>query len=224
MAWIWLDDEMPEHARIAALSPRAFKAFVAGLCYCSRLRTDGRIPAAVAVTLAPRGVRRELEAGDKPFWLVRPGGYEVRRYLDYQLSAHEAARNGDTNRARQRRYRARIRQQTRADRVERNGVTNGVSNGDSELEPVRTDQDHGAGAPPANRTPTQPTLPDVFLKLVAAELDARPELLAEGEPGIREHLKTVCARAHLPDYGGRMLGAALERVEAVRRRTGRPVW
>lgn len=127
MAWVWLDDQMPDHPRIASVSLAALGAFIAGLCYCSRMRTDGYLPANVAHRLAPSRNRSELERAE--MWRPAEGGYQVRDYLDYQPSAEELERQSVSNRERQRRWRE----------SKRNGVTNGAQSANVTGTPTPTD-------------------------------------------------------------------------------------
>ena len=51
MTWVRIDDEFPQHPKIASVGPLGMALQVAGLCYCNRYLTDGFIPLAVARTL-----------------------------------------------------------------------------------------------------------------------------------------------------------------------------
>src|SRR3990167_2964612 len=44
MAWVRLDEEFPDHPKIVSAGPLAAWLYVAGLCYCNRLLTNGFIP------------------------------------------------------------------------------------------------------------------------------------------------------------------------------------
>jgi hypothetical protein len=51
MTWVRIQDEMPEHPKLAKVGPLGLALYVAGLCYCNRHLTDGFIPRARAETL-----------------------------------------------------------------------------------------------------------------------------------------------------------------------------
>lgn len=73
MTWVKLDDGFADHPKLLALSDRAFRLHVRGLCYCGRYTTDGRIPevgflassdAKALVELVARGVWFEQRDGE----------------------------------------------------------------------------------------------------------------------------------------------------------------
>jgi len=80
--------EMPDHPKIAALSDAAFRMFIRTLCYCSRLETDGLVPAAVIATLGPAKARTELRDAELIHQIDRTA-WEVHDYLRHQRSAVE---------------------------------------------------------------------------------------------------------------------------------------
>jgi len=51
MTWIRIDDRYSEHPKIAAVGPLGIALWLAGLAYCNRHLTDGRIPWTVARSL-----------------------------------------------------------------------------------------------------------------------------------------------------------------------------
>lgn len=46
MAWVYLDDQFPDHPKVVAVGDAAAWLFVCGLAYCKRYSTAGRIPKA----------------------------------------------------------------------------------------------------------------------------------------------------------------------------------
>lgn len=102
MTWVRLDEAMPEHPKIAALSDSAFALFVTSLCYANRNLTDGFIPYGVGHGQLrfcegnPVPAIRELEAAG--LWDEIDGGWQVHDFADYQpsresvLADREAAR------------------------------------------------------------------------------------------------------------------------------------
>ncbi len=87
MSWFHLDDNFPDHRKVAGLSDAAFRLHVAGLAYCSRGLTDGIIPA----DDVPRLVRRykpsaRTELVDGGLWVESLGHYLIHDYLDWNDS------------------------------------------------------------------------------------------------------------------------------------------
>ena len=85
MTWVKLDDGFGDHPKIERLSSDAFRAFVLGLCYCSRQLTDGHIPQRSIGRIAGRKVTSELLTAG--LWEPNGDGICVRSYLEYQPSA-----------------------------------------------------------------------------------------------------------------------------------------
>lgn len=86
---IRLSNSIMENRKIVGLSDKAFRAFVAALCYCSRQETDGRIvPGAAKMITTPRVLMELVDAG-----LLEVDGQDflVHDYLKHQRSAVEIA-------------------------------------------------------------------------------------------------------------------------------------
>jgi hypothetical protein len=93
MSWLKLDDSMPEHPKVAALSDAAFRHHVGGLAYCARLLTDGFIPDKIAGEITTAKTLAELSSeqlpGRAPLWEKADRGWMVHDYLDYNPSREE---------------------------------------------------------------------------------------------------------------------------------------
>lgn len=91
MTWVRLDDQFPEHPKVIGAGASATWLYVAGLCYCSRQLTDGRIPKAVVPRLTE--LRKPYDLAEKlvvvGLWREEPGCYVVHDYLEHQRSADE---------------------------------------------------------------------------------------------------------------------------------------
>lgn len=93
MSWVRLDDSMPDSVKVEALSDAAFRVYVKGICYCSRLLTDGFIPdskvreftrgkpSIVKELTAPRSSGPDKEPTQ--LWLRVDDGYVIHDYLEY---------------------------------------------------------------------------------------------------------------------------------------------
>ena len=92
MGWVRLDDDFPHHPKALAAGAEGVALYVAGLCYCSKQETDGRIPRA-AIPLLVADLRKPLEVAERlitvGLWEDEPGCYIVRNYLEYQRSKEE---------------------------------------------------------------------------------------------------------------------------------------
>lgn len=110
MSWLRIDDAFAEHAKVYALSDRAFRLHVAALCYCARNLTDGLIDErglrVISITAKVKKASifvAELVA--MGLWKVVPKGHQVRSYLEYNPSASdvkEARRKAAERKARAR--------------------------------------------------------------------------------------------------------------------------
>lgn len=105
MAWVKLDDQMTNHAKIEAIGVVGLGLHVAGLCYANQQLTDGfisdvRVPLLIAMEDVDRRwddaksldhpaivwAGRLVEAG---VWERVDGGYQIHDYLKYQPSRRE---------------------------------------------------------------------------------------------------------------------------------------
>lgn len=133
MTWVRLDDQFPEHKKIATAGPVALALQVAGLCYCNRNLTDGFIPFGVAHRLISTAIidetGRKLElamisgmagfdSGDviemsidalitNGVWDEVAGGYEIHDYDEYQPSKAQVLAEREAAAERKRRSRGR---------------------------------------------------------------------------------------------------------------------
>jgi len=93
MAYLALDNSMPQHPKIMPLTDAAFRLYVSGLAYCSAFLTDGQIPAGVLTTLVPRyRVRSRDELLTAGLWVRYDNpivGYQVRDYLEWNRSREQ---------------------------------------------------------------------------------------------------------------------------------------
>jgi hypothetical protein len=102
MGWVWLDDGLTEHPKVAALSSDGLALFIASLCYSNRRLTDGFIPRGVGLGQLwecdgnPIPGIRELERSGlwEPAEAVEHGdqgtGWLIHDYHQYQQSRADA--------------------------------------------------------------------------------------------------------------------------------------
>lgn len=90
MPFLNLDDNFADHPKVDALSDGAFRLHVAGLCYASKHKTDGFIPAHRVSRLTrayrPRHLAELMEAR---MWLPADGGHSIHDYLDWNRSREQ---------------------------------------------------------------------------------------------------------------------------------------
>ncbi len=103
MAWVYLDDQFPDHPKVVAAGDAAAWMFVCGLAYCKRYATGGRIPKgqvtkltgsrsaaklAVALCAPPAGYSSGLWEDHGDYFLV----HDFDDWNKPQASRSEAAR------------------------------------------------------------------------------------------------------------------------------------
>ena len=86
MAWVRIDDEFPDHRKIAGLSNDAFCLHVTAMCWVAKQQTDGKLPSAVLRRLAwrcqdPAMAAAELETAG--VWDKTLEGWEIHDFLTY---------------------------------------------------------------------------------------------------------------------------------------------
>jgi hypothetical protein len=83
VAYVRLDDSVMDNPKMLALSDRAFRGWVWGLCYAQRHLTDGFLPLQ-ALTAAVKRAAGELQT--RGLWGVVDRGFQIHDYLEYQDS------------------------------------------------------------------------------------------------------------------------------------------
>jgi hypothetical protein len=94
VTWVQIDDQFPEHRKIAGLSDAAFRLHFSGIAYCSRQLTDGLIEADAVPTLVRKFRPAALaEIVDRGLWkpitlpgAPKPAVYEIHDYLQWNPS------------------------------------------------------------------------------------------------------------------------------------------
>jgi hypothetical protein len=85
MTYAMIDDNMPDHPKVARLSDRAFRLYVSSICFCARNLTDGLILRSQARRVgADPDLIRELVAAR--LWDAVPDGWQVHDYLEWNKS------------------------------------------------------------------------------------------------------------------------------------------
>ena len=201
MTWVKLDDAFSQHPKVLSVGPAAAWLYVAALCYCSRLATDGIVPMAALGMLAAIKrpdieAQRLVAAG---LWEDHELGYQVHDYLEYQPSSNEVKATKKKTADRVRTWR-----QKRIGNDVTNPVSNSVRNAGSNVAGNSVSNALGGSASrariPSRPVPTtnsesdfsDPTSPEVASSVAAAQaqvlanLDAlgaaaAPFAVAEGE-------------------------------------------
>ena len=105
--WVRFENTTPDSLKVAPVSDRAHRPWFNAICYCSRARSSGKVPAALILTLSPtanaKAVGELLAAG----LLERPDEktYLVHDYLDYNPSRERIEEMREGNRDRVARHR-----------------------------------------------------------------------------------------------------------------------
>jgi hypothetical protein len=94
MSWVRLDDQFPDHPKVAGLSNEAFCLHVTAMCWTAKQQTDGKLPSRLLTRLAwrcqdPATAAAELiEAG---VWDKTPEGWEIHDFLVYNPTKEQVA-------------------------------------------------------------------------------------------------------------------------------------
>lgn len=98
MVWTKLDDNFPDHPKVAGLSNSAYRLFIDTLCYCGKYLTDGQIPEMIANRYGATDDARTLLVAN--LWERTDTGYQVVNFLEYQPSKAEVEKKKADSRAR----------------------------------------------------------------------------------------------------------------------------
>jgi hypothetical protein len=202
MPWLRLDDQFSDHPKIVEAGPLAGWLHVCGMLYCSRLLTDGFIPAGQVRKLADVDNATELAERliSVGLWDRADGGYQVHDYLDYNPSRSKVLAEREANAARQGRYRERHSSIS-------NDVSNAVTDTVSNAPPVPTPTPVPSTQPEPEPKPedevrvTAPPSPSDPVVIATAEMVSEASFVGDEMPAI---LKAVARSFELvPDFDTR---------------------
>lgn len=106
--WVRFENTAPENLKVASVSDRAFRLWFNAICYCSRGRTSGRVPAALITALSVSATKKTVEELLELGLIERldEKTYLVHDYLDYNPSKERIDEMRETNRNRVANWRA----------------------------------------------------------------------------------------------------------------------
>lgn len=141
-----MDDNFPDHPKVAELTDEAFRLYVEGLCYSSRLLTDGAIP---------RRLGREPQASElveAGLWDVAEKGFQVHDFLAYNPSAADVKARREAAQERTKKWRD----------ASRNASRDGGGDASGDASPTRPDparkgRGRVSAEPPALLPPIAPS-------------------------------------------------------------------
>lgn len=156
MPWVRIDDTFMDNPVNRSLGPAGRDLFLAGLCYCAKGLTDGRIPKAdlpliLAQAQAKRATVGKLtEAGR---WTDEGDHYQVDAYLTYQPSKAKVQADREAATRRQARHRHAVTNAVTPPVSD--AVTNAVTNGHpGPARPPTTSPPVSLSLPPRGTPPT----------------------------------------------------------------------
>lgn len=94
MTWVRIDDEFPDHKKIAGLSNDAFCLHVTAMCWAAKWQTDGKLPGKLLGKLGwrcqePASAAAELVAAN--VWEITPEGWEIHDFSEYNPTKEKIA-------------------------------------------------------------------------------------------------------------------------------------
>jgi hypothetical protein len=107
MGWVRLDDNFADHPKIIALSDKAFRLYIMGLCYANRHLTDGLITyQIVSAWVGDDPFKPSDELEDQNLWERRDKGFMIRSYTEYQPTREKVNKKRTEATDRLRRFRS----------------------------------------------------------------------------------------------------------------------
>jgi hypothetical protein len=105
MAWVLVDDNLPNHPKVVQATEMAASAgwlYLCGLCYCRRYHTGGFIPRAALPSIGvARGHRKSVDAlVAVGLWDAADGGFAVHDYAGFYADEDDKAAKEETSRQR----------------------------------------------------------------------------------------------------------------------------
>lgn len=91
MTWVRIDDQFPDHPKVAAVGPQAAWLHVCGLCYAARYLTDGFVPDAIVsrLTIFEDVTPLVTLLVTHALWAQVDGGYMIHDFLEYNPSREQ---------------------------------------------------------------------------------------------------------------------------------------
>lgn len=86
MPWVRIEDDMPNHPKVAKLSDAGFRAYVTAICHAAHFLTDGRVAVESLQKVRPAAVKEVLAAG---LFEETEKGIAVHDFLDFNPSRDE---------------------------------------------------------------------------------------------------------------------------------------
>lgn len=107
MSYVALDDNFPDHPKVAGLSDKSFRLHISVLCRCGRFLTDGEASKGLLVSVRygsnAAAIKELLDAG---LWEREGEGYRVHDYLVYNPSKAQVQAKRDAAKERMVRVRS----------------------------------------------------------------------------------------------------------------------
>lgn len=203
--WVRIDEHALNHVKILRLSHGAFRLWVEGLAHCQKHLTDGAISGASLreFRYLTRKALAELTASVdrmEPLWLQVDVGYQVHDYLTWNDSRSKVLRE-------------RAKAKARFDKF-KNGVANGVANGDATVYHIHTTEDPKikSTAAPRRSVENSPGTFGLYAKIAAEARDF--SIRQDGDDSISNIaaiFKSLCATRKLT-YDSQLAAKAIEAV------------
>lgn len=99
MSWVKIDDEFPDHKKVASLSNDAFCLHVTAMCWVAKWQTNGKLPSKLLGKLGwrcqdPASAAAELVTAN--VWEITTEGWEIHDFLEYNPSKTQIAELAET--------------------------------------------------------------------------------------------------------------------------------
>jgi hypothetical protein len=195
MSWVKLDDGFYDNPTNRALGSAGRDTYIAGLCYCAKSLTDGRIaktdiPLIVALAQTKPATVKKLVAAGR--WIDRGDYYEVDQYLKYNPSReHTEERRAEVSRKKSEAGKKGAQARWHPDSTSHgkgNGIEHGKPDGPVPSRPQPLPSSHGSNSAP----PAEPTDDDRWSWILA---ERRAELEHPNGDGIRDRSRYLARLA-----------------------------
>ena len=187
MAWVKLDDHMPENSKVIGLGPAVKWTHIEALCYCARNLTDGLVLAVAARKMGTATAIRQLT--DAGLWERDGVNFRIHDYLEYNPSREQVLAEREQVKRRVERF--------------RNGGRNAVTNAAPLPHPVPhplQEPEVPDQNPPTPRKRVEPVDEDFIRSLVEEWAGTFPESRVRDE--VERALNSVASRKWLDQRRG----------------------